>query len=100
MYIDPAFGGMLLQVVLGIVAVGGAIVYSIKRRAKKMLGKDDTNEQLNAVEFGTGGENEMVDTLAEDDKPAEELLLVIEGESCSDSPSPDVLSNVEQKEIV
>ena len=68
MYIDPAFGGMLLQVVLGIVAVGGAIVYSIKRRAKKLLGKDNPNEHINAVDFKSGGENEMVDTLAEEQK--------------------------------
>ena len=66
MYIDPAFGGMLLQVVLGIVAVGGAIIYSIKRRAKRLLGKDNPNEQMNTVSFSTDGTNDMVDTLAEE----------------------------------
>ena len=66
MYIDPAFGGMLLQVVLGIVAVGGAIIYSVKRRAKKLLGKDSPNEQMNTVSFSSGGANDMVDTLAEE----------------------------------
>ena len=65
MYIDPAFGGMLLQVALGIVAVGGAIIYSVKRRAKKLLGKDNTNEHLNPINANTSGKNEMVDTLAE-----------------------------------
>ena len=65
MYIDPAFGGMLLQVVLGIVAVGGAIIYSIKRRAKRLLGKDNPDEQMNTVDFSSSGANEMVDTLAE-----------------------------------
>ena len=75
MYIDPAFGGMLLQVVLGIVAVGGAIVYSIKRRAKRMLGKDDPDEQLNAARFDSSGENEMVDTLAE--KPTEDQKDIV-----------------------
>ena len=64
MYIDPAFGGMLLQVLLGIVAVGGAIIYSVKRRAKKMLGKDNPDEQMNTVDFRSDGANEMVDTLA------------------------------------
>ena len=66
MYIDPAFGGMLLQVILGIVAVGGAIVYSIKRRAKRLLGKENPDEQMNTVEFSSDGTNEMVDTLAEE----------------------------------
>ena len=100
MYIDPAFGGMLLQVVLGIVAVGGAIVYSIKRRAKRMLGKDSTDEQLNIVEFNQDGANEMVDTLAEDDNHTEELLLVIEGEPCLASASPDAISPEEPQEVV
>ena len=75
MYIDPAFGGMLLQVVLGIVAVGGAIIYSIKRRAKKMLGKDNPGEQMNTVDFNSSGSNEMVDTLAEE--PAEEPQKIV-----------------------
>ena len=72
MYIDPAFGGMLLQVVLGIVAVGGAIVYSIRRRAKRLLGKDKPDEQMNTVNFSSGGTNEMVDTLEEESTLAEE----------------------------
>ena len=77
MYIDPAFGGMLLQVVLGIVAVGGAIIYSIKRRAKRLLGKENPDEQLNTVEFNASGENEMVDTLAgESAKPEEQKEVV------------------------
>ena len=66
MYIDPAFGGMLLQVVLGIVAVGGAVVYSIKRRAKRLLGTENPDEQLNEVDFAASGANEMVDTLADE----------------------------------
>ena len=73
MYIDPAFGGMLLQVVLGIVAVGGAIVYSLRRRAKRLLGKEKQEEQLSAVDAAGEGANEMVDLLAESetesDKP-------------------------------
>ena len=77
MYIDPAFGGMLLQVILGIVAVGGAIIYSIKRRAKRLLGKENPDEQLNAVEFNESGTNEMVDTLAEEAKQAEEQREVV-----------------------
>ena len=81
MYIDPAFGGMLLQVVLGIVAVGGAIIYSVKRRAKKLLGKDSPNEQMNTVGFSSGVANDMVDTLAEES-------------------SPEAMSTEEQKKLV
>ena len=77
MYIDPAFGGMLLQVLLGIVAVGGAIVYSIKRRAKKLLGKDSPGELMKSVDFTIGDENEIVDTLSEETDSIEELDKVV-----------------------
>ena len=76
MYIDPAFGGMLLQVVLGIVAVGGAIIYSIKRRAKRLLGKDSPDEHINTVDFSSSGANEMVDTLAEESEAVEQQKVV------------------------
>ena len=105
MYIDPAFGGMLLQVILGIVAVGGAIVYSVKRRAKRLLGKDNTDEQMNTVRFSSGGTNEMVDTLAEESStmamPAEERQPVIDGDKpCFGSPSPASVSSGEPQEVV
>ena len=72
MYIDPAFGGMLFQVALGIVAVAGAVVYSIKRRAKKLLEKGNSDEQMKTADFSSSGANEMVDTLAEETKLNEE----------------------------
>ena len=40
MYIDPAFGGMLLQVILGIIAVGGALIYTLRRKIRSLFSKD------------------------------------------------------------
>ena len=71
MYIDPAFGGMLLQVVLGIIAVGGALVYSLKRRAQRLLGKENPEEAPEGADFAQTGPGEMVDTLAEAALPDE-----------------------------
>ena len=40
MYLDPAFGGMLLQVLIAIVAVGGGIIYSFRRNIKALFSKN------------------------------------------------------------
>ena len=49
MYLDPAFGGMLLQVIIAIVAVGGGIIYSFRRKIKAFFSKNK-NETKKVVE--------------------------------------------------
>jgi len=34
MYLDPGFGGMLLQVVVVIIAMGGAILFSLRKKLR------------------------------------------------------------------
>ena len=52
MYLDPAFGGMLLQVIIAIVAVGGGIIYSFRRKIKAFFSKNK-NETKKVVEQST-----------------------------------------------
>ena len=40
MYLDPAFGGMLLQVIIAVVAVGGGLIYSFRRKIKAFFTKN------------------------------------------------------------
>ena len=44
MYLDPGFGGMILQVIVALVAVGGAIVYSARRKIKELFSKKKDGE--------------------------------------------------------
>ncbi|MDR2168385.1 MAG: hypothetical protein LBE35_11145 [Clostridiales bacterium] len=37
MYIDPAFAGLFMQVLIGAAAVAGAVWYSIKRKTREIL---------------------------------------------------------------
>jgi len=39
MYFDPGFGGMLLQVLLAIIAMSGAIVFSFRKRIRNFFSK-------------------------------------------------------------
>ena len=40
MYLDPGFGGMLVQVIVAIVAVSGGILYSLRRKIRGLFKKD------------------------------------------------------------
>ena len=44
MYLDPGFGGMLLQAVVAIVAVGGAIIFSFRRKIKELFTRNKNND--------------------------------------------------------
>jgi len=63
MYIDPAFAGLLLQVLIGIAAVAGIVWFSIKRKARKLLKKDDIPTRIARDEDESG---EIVDTLEDE----------------------------------
>jgi len=61
MYIDPGFAGMLMGVIISIATVGGVMWYSAKRKARKLLKKDNPDTPVNR---STDDENdEMIDTL-------------------------------------
>ena len=48
MYLDPGFGGMLLQVIIAIVAVGGGILFSFRKKIKNLFSKNKNNTKTQA----------------------------------------------------
>jgi len=44
MYLDPGFGGMLLQVIVAIVAAGGAILFSFRRKISALFSGNKNND--------------------------------------------------------
>ena len=40
MYLDPGFGGMLVQVLVLIAAVGGGILFSVRKKIRSLFSKD------------------------------------------------------------
>ena len=40
MYLDPGFGGMLLQLIVAIAAVGGGILFSFRKKIAGLFKKD------------------------------------------------------------
>ena len=49
MYLDPGFGGMLLQVIVVIIAVSGAILYSLRKKIHNLFKKKDSNDESNSI---------------------------------------------------
>ena len=66
MYIDPGFGGMLLQAIVAIVAVGGAIMFSFRRKIKELFTKNKKTdgkklEQMDGKDYES--EEDAIDVL-------------------------------------
>ena len=67
MYLDPGFGGMLLQVIVALVAVGGAILFSMRKKIKNLFsGKRDEENNINPINPSPNSEDDMIDTIVDE----------------------------------
>jgi len=64
MYLDPSFGGMLLQVLVAIAASIGVIIFGMRKKIKALFNKNKNDTILN-VTRQTSGEGEVIDMLAD-----------------------------------
>ena len=64
MYLDPGFGGMLLQVIVAIAAVGGGIIYSFRKKIGGLFKKGD-GKPTKAVAKTSETEDDAIDVLDE-----------------------------------
>ena len=64
MYLDPGFGGMLIQIIVAIVAAGGVIVFSFRKKIRALFSKNKTNESFARTDTEiTDDENDVIDML-------------------------------------
>ena len=64
MYLDPGFGGMLLQVLVVIAAVGGAIIFSFRRKISQLFSRDKSDAQPIEIQpTSIEAEDDAVDVL-------------------------------------
>ena len=69
MYLDPGFGGMLLQVLLAIIVAGGAILFSLRRKIRASFSKKKTENPpvVGTTRNTSETDGDMVDTLSSND---------------------------------
>ncbi len=66
MYLDPSFGGMLLQFLVAIIAGGGAIAFGMRRKIKAFFKKKNAGTSAPAdISPTIADEGEVVDMMAE-----------------------------------
>jgi len=69
MYLDPGFGGMLLQVLIVIAAMGGAILFSLRKKIKNFFAKKkDDNDNINTTvdTLQATNDSDIIDVLDDD----------------------------------
>jgi len=63
MYLDPGFGGMLLQALVAIAAAGGAVLFAIRKRVREFFSKNKKADS----EGGTDNANSDAQDQNDDD---------------------------------
>ena len=72
MYLDPGFGGMLVQVIVAIVAMGGIVVFSLRRKIHALFSKNkNTGGKTAGTEYPTdpaagSTDDDAIDMLSDD----------------------------------
>ena len=65
-YLDPAFAGMAVQIILAIAVVGGTMLFAMRRKIKALFSKKTDDVYANQPEVDqTVSEDGVVDTLAD-----------------------------------
>jgi len=70
MYLDPGFGGMLMQAIIALVAVGGATLYAVRRKIKDFFTGAKNKEAKRSISTEKLDDNneDVIDALADDMK--------------------------------
>jgi len=67
MYLDPSFGGMLLQVFVAIAASIGVIIFGMRKKIKALFKKSNNDNTMNN-NTSEISEEDVIDMLANDNK--------------------------------
>jgi len=65
MYLDPGFGGMLLQVLVAIIAAGGVLIFSFRRKIKALFSKNKSPDKSDQpISPDTKSSDDLIDPLS------------------------------------
>jgi len=66
MYLDPAFGGMLLQIILALIVVGGTMLFTMRRKIRSLFVKKPDEIYKNQPTVNSDASDDgVVDALAD-----------------------------------
>jgi len=58
MYLDPGFGSMIIQIIVGAIAAGGAVLFTMRQRVGNFFGFLSRKNKKNNSEELENNENE------------------------------------------
>jgi len=68
MYLDPGFGGMLLQVLIALAAVSGAVLFSLRKKLRGLFpGKKAGSNRSKPINITDDTEEGVIDTINENE---------------------------------
>lgn len=67
MYLDPAFGGMILQIILALIVVGGTMMFTMRRKIRALFTRNkDNNIYKNQPQVNDEASSDgVIDTLSD-----------------------------------
>lgn len=71
MYLDPGFGGMLIQIIVAIVAAGGALLFALRKKIKALFSKNKKKDSsktaaANTMTSVSNADEDVIDLMGED----------------------------------
>ena len=67
MYIDPGFGGMLIQIIIALIAAGGALVFAFRKKIRALFSKDKKAGGMGRIaESASDTADDAIDMLSDD----------------------------------
>ena len=66
MYLDPSFGGMFIQILIAVLAGGGAILFGMRRKIKAYFSRNKKDAVVDA-DIQNSEAGEVVDMLESED---------------------------------
>ena len=67
MYLDPSFGGMLIQIVVAIVAGGGAMLFALRRKVRSLFSRNKDDKSILSTNNVSDSHDDAIDVLADED---------------------------------
>jgi len=84
MYLDPGFGGMLLQIIVAIAATGGILIFSLRKKIRALFSKKKDSD-MSKVRVSTDASDLEKDAVTCDD----DVIDMLTDENTADENTAD-----------
>lgn len=79
MYLDPGFGGMLVQILVAVVAASGILIFSMRRKISNFFSRNKkvsnkTVENTAYTDAGAGSTDDVIDMIDDEKNCNEEII--------------------------